>query len=298
MIRRDLKAAFPGFKFYVRSGGGANVSSIDVAWADGPTSKQVDAVIGVYSSKSFDGMTDSSTYHYHWLLPDGSVQYAEWSGEFEVDGNGFKSRKYNPPVAGAELVSLLSNYVHGQRTESPDLVRRVKDFVAEETGWDFSGIKVLESKGYLSKSKNAPSGYLHTESYSQESREAMDWANRVVWATPVNVDGSVSDDALKVAFEQVFGWHACSWNADEAAAEIAAEREAAVAAALEAIRPVAGFVDEVAIRVVHDVPLVEAIADSTREVARDDEAPVGKNGIVPINAKPSAAKVAKFARLG
>lgn len=53
-VRRDLKNAFPGIKFSVKS----SYDTITVSWQDGPTHQEVEAVIGKYENGKFDGMTD------------------------------------------------------------------------------------------------------------------------------------------------------------------------------------------------------------------------------------------------
>ncbi|MGL6579866.1 DUF3560 domain-containing protein [Aeromonas hydrophila] len=58
-VRRDLKKAFPGVKFSVKS----NYSTVNVSWQDGPTRKEVDALIGKFEQGRFDGMTDGYEYN-------------------------------------------------------------------------------------------------------------------------------------------------------------------------------------------------------------------------------------------
>lgn len=55
LIRAELRLAFPGIKFSVKCTRGG---SVNVAWTDGPTSKQVDAIVGKFAGSYFDGMTD------------------------------------------------------------------------------------------------------------------------------------------------------------------------------------------------------------------------------------------------
>ena len=62
LIRKDLKAAWPGVKFQVLTGRGAGVSAVDVNWTDGPTEKQVKAIVGKYEAGSFNGMIDLYEY--------------------------------------------------------------------------------------------------------------------------------------------------------------------------------------------------------------------------------------------
>jgi conjugative element/phage-associated large polyvalent protein len=63
IIRAELTKAFPGTKFSVRTQSSSGGSHVDVGWTDGPAPRQVDAVIGWLSGKTFDGMDDSTHYH-------------------------------------------------------------------------------------------------------------------------------------------------------------------------------------------------------------------------------------------
>lgn len=58
MIRRELKQTFPGVKFTVRSKSYSGGSSVNVSWTDGPTQRDVEAVINKYQRGHFDGMYD------------------------------------------------------------------------------------------------------------------------------------------------------------------------------------------------------------------------------------------------
>lgn len=64
MIRASLKVEFPGVKFSVRSKTYSGGASINVDWTNGPTTKQVDAVVKFYEGASFDGMIDLKSYEY------------------------------------------------------------------------------------------------------------------------------------------------------------------------------------------------------------------------------------------
>lgn len=59
LVRAELAAKFPGYKFSVRAKSFAGGSSVDVTWTDGPTGRMVDAVIGKFSGK---GPTDNTDY--------------------------------------------------------------------------------------------------------------------------------------------------------------------------------------------------------------------------------------------
>ena len=61
-VRIELKKAFPGVKFQVRTERYSGGNSLRVYWIDGPNSQQVDAIIDKYQAGSFDGMQDLYTY--------------------------------------------------------------------------------------------------------------------------------------------------------------------------------------------------------------------------------------------
>lgn len=62
MIKEILKLYFPATKFSVVGESYSMGHSIDVRWDLGPTTKQVNELVRKYTDKSFDGMTDSTTY--------------------------------------------------------------------------------------------------------------------------------------------------------------------------------------------------------------------------------------------
>ncbi len=75
-IRIELKRAFPGVAFSVKSRRFSGGNAIDVRWIDGPTSQQVDEIIDRYSAGSFDGMTDCYSYARNaWTDAFGSAKY-------------------------------------------------------------------------------------------------------------------------------------------------------------------------------------------------------------------------------
>jgi len=59
LIRADLKAAYPGVKFSVRT---KTTGSIRIDWEMGPSEPAVEALLGKYVAGHFDGMTDSYVY--------------------------------------------------------------------------------------------------------------------------------------------------------------------------------------------------------------------------------------------
>lgn len=61
-IRADLKAAFPGVKFSVRSSYFSQGSAVDVRYAGGPPEAEVQAIMNAYGGRGFDGTDDSTFY--------------------------------------------------------------------------------------------------------------------------------------------------------------------------------------------------------------------------------------------
>lgn len=58
LIRKELKENFPRTRFSVRSRSASCVTAVDIDWHDGPTTAQVEEVVGKYEYGHFDGMRD------------------------------------------------------------------------------------------------------------------------------------------------------------------------------------------------------------------------------------------------
>jgi Large polyvalent protein associated domain 29 len=63
IIRGELRREFPGLKVSVRTAQYSMGSHVSVSWTDGPTTRQVDAVIGRFCGTTFDGSDDSTHHH-------------------------------------------------------------------------------------------------------------------------------------------------------------------------------------------------------------------------------------------
>lgn len=57
-IRRELRKAFPGHKFRVTSSSFSMGDSVHISWADGPNTREVEALTDKYQEGRFDGMED------------------------------------------------------------------------------------------------------------------------------------------------------------------------------------------------------------------------------------------------
>lgn len=58
-IRKELKAAFPGIKFSVRS----DASAVEISWINGPIMPNVEEIVKKYQYGYYNGMEDLYEYH-------------------------------------------------------------------------------------------------------------------------------------------------------------------------------------------------------------------------------------------
>lgn len=185
LIRKALKKAFPGVKFYVTSSTYSMGASISIDWIDGPTTKEVDSVVKVYEGADFDGMIDLKCYWYHWLMPDGSVQVAKGGGT--ENSRGYIRAIENPkPHPDAELVSMGADYIHTNRSYSRAFLEQVAQDFHNKTKWDIPEIK---DNTWWGGSKSRPGAAYFVDSYDHKapnsdeplgrlySREAWDTSN-------------------------------------------------------------------------------------------------------------------------
>lgn len=109
LLRKALKAAFPGVKFSVRSDVYSGGSSIHVRWTEGPFEDEVERVAKVFEGKGFDGSIDLAYYIDHYIDADGNVGVL---GSRGTEGSmGVVPGWSNELPAGAELVHLGAGFV-------------------------------------------------------------------------------------------------------------------------------------------------------------------------------------------
>lgn len=136
LIRRQLKAQFPGVKFSVRSHTYSGGASIDVGWTDGPKESRVESVVGVFAGGRFDGMIDLAYSVTSFLHEDGRASLA-------CDGGTTGSRGSNPERLGDPLdgsareVMFMADYVFTNRHISDDFAGRCASFgkPGGDLGW-------------------------------------------------------------------------------------------------------------------------------------------------------------------
>jgi hypothetical protein len=98
-IRAELKRAFPAVAFSIRSRRFSMGNAIDVRWTDGPTSEQVDAIIGKYSAGTFDGMTDCYNY-----------ERSAWTQAFGDAKFVHAHRDHSPRAIAAAIRTVFARY--------------------------------------------------------------------------------------------------------------------------------------------------------------------------------------------
>lgn len=117
LLRKALKVTFPGVKFSVRTDKGGISSLVRVAWEDGPTEDEVEAVTDGYAGSDFDGMIDMEYSRDSWLAPDGRAYFAGTEGTVGSMGV-IPASESHAPVEGCRRVRFCLGSVSCVRTYS------------------------------------------------------------------------------------------------------------------------------------------------------------------------------------
>jgi hypothetical protein len=108
LIRKTLRAGWPGVRFSVRTNTYAGGASIDVRWTDGPTEADVRRTTELYAGSTFDGMTDTKSFHDTVLVgPDGPEEVH--FGAHHV----FATRDLSDELVGAAAAMIRAQDVRG-----------------------------------------------------------------------------------------------------------------------------------------------------------------------------------------
>jgi hypothetical protein len=125
-VRIELARAFPGVKFSVKTSRFSGGDSLRVSWTDGPTSGQVDEIVGKYSAGSFDGMQDLYTYERNaWTDAFGDAKYVSVTRNYSAAAVESVLRtlraKYPANMAALEKDAALTadDYLLGRRRGEP-----------------------------------------------------------------------------------------------------------------------------------------------------------------------------------
>lgn len=138
LIRTELKNNFPGIKFTVKTDKYSGGSSIRVGWYDGPTTKEVESVVGHYHGASFDGMQDLKESH-----------------DSELNG---------------EIVHYGNDYLFCERKYTKQALEEVAAYLYNKFGWN---VKIIGDSRYdpYFDTNNTPYDY-----YSQVNRELYNYS--------------------------------------------------------------------------------------------------------------------------
>jgi Large polyvalent protein associated domain 29 len=140
LVRQALKRNFPKTKFSVRN---PHYSSITVQWVDGPSTKQVQSVIGSFETKSFDGSIDLAYSKSFWLYADGSASHAHTEGTQGSAGCVGESIASAERPDGVPVTNVAGVYISESRRYSVGFLQDVVDSL--KTKWDLSGVSVEHS---------------------------------------------------------------------------------------------------------------------------------------------------------
>lgn len=127
LVRKQLKAQFPGQKFSVRSDSYSGGASIRISWTDGPLDRKVDEVVQQFSGASFDGMIDLKTHFTSWLNADGTAGVA-YDGGTQGSRGVYESR-IGAPQEGSELVHFGADFIFTEREVTAELAATFEGLV-------------------------------------------------------------------------------------------------------------------------------------------------------------------------
>jgi hypothetical protein len=195
IIRAELKAAFPGIKFGVKSSRFSMGTSIDISWFDGPTEKQVEAIIGQFRGGDFDGMQDLYTY-----------RNTTYKGELVHFGAKYIS--CNRRYSAAFLAPLAAEIARYWGFETPEI------HVSETYGASFNGSDYDKMIGnytlgqYIMQEVRQKSAIGETEEAKEEITSAIEAA------------AAETSDEIEVSHEGDWTWITFATKPDEATREI------------------------------------------------------------------------------
>lgn len=142
-VRIELKAAFPGVKFSVKTSKFSMGNDMRTAWTDGPTTKEVETIADKYSGGSFDGMTDCYNYsHSSFTDMFGSAKYVNCSRHYSFEALKLAVRevcfKYGYELFVVEADSFGAHIPLDYKRESER--RDVYDYMEKQGRFESQGV--------------------------------------------------------------------------------------------------------------------------------------------------------------
>jgi len=175
LMRKDLKANFPGIKFSVRS----DRNSINIKYTDGPAEKVVQAVARKYEGAGFDGMIDLQYYISHWMnKATGEVIIAKDQGS-TGSGGCHEGHENACPGEGWVKVNFGAKYIFVNQEITAVVMEEAVEMVAKKTGHDD-----LPKLGAIKKD-STKAGWVDMGAFACNGRDWHDakWINNLVYET-------------------------------------------------------------------------------------------------------------------
>lgn len=190
LVRKALKRDFPGVKFSVRTEDG---TAINIRWTDGPLQRHVDSTVAPYKGGGFDGMIDLEYYQTAWLMPDGSVSFAETQGT-EGSRGYVAADMAAPPHKDAQLVQFGATYIFTERRHSKpfieEVIRRVVDrWVDDGQGGPEVKISEFDGTAYMDGDR-----VTHRPPRAGGYHDLRDLVHQALQFTPARVDGMPGEE--------------------------------------------------------------------------------------------------------
>lgn len=134
LLRKHLKARFPGTTFSVRTRKYAGGASIDVRYEDGPPFSEVEPVAKMYAGATFDGMRDLKEYHSRFLAgEDGQPREVHFGADFV-----FVNRDYSLPVMTETVRKVADRWgVEPPEIHEPTDYRGAEVSSDDPPGWTY-----------------------------------------------------------------------------------------------------------------------------------------------------------------
>ena len=143
-LRQELKKAFPGVKFGVRTSKYTGGSSIRVDWFDGPTTDRVKEITRHYQGQSFDGSIDMAYYNKQWALEDGTIRYGGTQGT--SDSMGYVAKEDLPAPTPTAKKAHTNCYVFTDRSYTKAFMDAVASEIASK--WGVDSLVVVDQGSY------------------------------------------------------------------------------------------------------------------------------------------------------
>lgn len=180
--KAELRAKFPGIKFSVKASHFSGGNSLDVSWWMGPTTKEVDAVIGKYKAGSFNSMDDS--YDYDHSAESDAIR--EVLGQMKYVGS---DRDYDQTAIHIIVEAMAE--IAGDEVDMESWYRVSAEKLTGRSGDDYRNVV----HGLLGVTSFPPGAVVTgVELETDEEKHTHEWTSRyrIVYDVPASSAGSVA----------------------------------------------------------------------------------------------------------